>query len=162
MRTISRTSFIVVANIVWLAMFMLDVGVVLAPDYVAWWRPSNVNGCNIDTYRYDLTDRLFLFGTGWALSAPLMTLIALRLPDRWPHQLDHPWWNAESSSRSWSTAMAAGGLLLWPLTGMLTAPVASQAIIEAARALPLLAIVLYYRAALISNELAGSSRVRAP
>ncbi len=150
MKTMSRTSFVVTANIVWLALFAAEVLAVLAPDYVAWWRPSFQQSCHEDSYRYDPVDRLFVFGLIWLLTAPLMSLIALRVPQHWPLQISRIWWNGTTPALSFVTAAAAFTLMLWPLTGMLYAPVTSKLILETTRAVLLLGVVLYYRAVILS------------
>ena len=153
MKSMGRTNFIVAANIVWLALFAAEILAVLAPDYMAWWQREGartLRSCNEDTVRYNLPDRMFLFGLIWLFSAPVMSLIALRIPEQWPDRLSRLWWNGTAPALSFATAMAALVFMLWPLTGMVNAPVASMFIIEAARAVLLLGVVLYYRAIILS------------
>jgi hypothetical protein len=150
MKTMSRISFLVTANVVWLALFTAEVLAVLAPDYVAWWRPAFQQSCSEDAYRYDLSDRLFMFGLIWLITAPLMSLIAWRIPEHWPLQVSRIWWNAAAPALSVVTAAGAVALMLWPLTGVVYAPVTSKLVLEAARAVLLLGVVLYYRAVILS------------
>jgi hypothetical protein len=154
MKTMRRGNFIVVANIVWFAFFAVEILAVLAPDYVAWWQREGTRlrrACDEDTYRYDLFDRLYLFGSLWLFSAPAMSLIASRIPGRWPELLSRLWWNGNASARSIATAVAAIALMLWPASSMLSAPVTSMLLLEAARTLLLLSVVLYYRAVLLNT-----------
>ncbi len=153
MKTMRRTNFIVVANIVWFALFAVEILAVLAPDYVAWWQHEGARlrrACDEDTFRYDLLDRLYLFGLVWLFSTPAMSLLASRIPERWPDRLSRCWWDGAAPARSFATAAAALALMLWPLSGMLNAPVTSTLILEAVRAVLLLGILLYYRAAVLS------------
>jgi hypothetical protein len=153
MKSMRRTNFIVAANIVWLALFAAEILAVLAPDYMAWWQREGarpLRSCDEDTVRYNLTDRMFLFGLLWLLSAPVMSLFALRIPEQWPGRLSRLWWNLTAPARSFATAAAALVLMLWPLSGMLNAPVASMLAIEAARAVLLLGVLLYYRVVILS------------
>jgi cyd operon protein YbgT len=153
MKSMRRTNFIVAANIVWLALFAAEIFAVLAPDYMAWWQhvgARSLRSCDEDTVRYNLADRMFLFGLIWLFSAPVMSLIALRIPAQWPAQLSQLWWNRTAPARSFVTAAVALVLMLWPLIGMVNAPVASMFVIEAARAVLLLGVLLYYRAVVLS------------
>jgi hypothetical protein len=153
MKTMSRASFIMTANIVWLAQFVAEFLVVLAPDYAGWWRrqtPDLQLGCFEDTFRYDPVDRLFVLGLIWLLSMPLMNLCAWRFPDHWPVRLSCLWWNKVESTRSLVTAMVALVLLLWPVSSMLNTPAASTLILEGARTILLLGVLLYYRAIILS------------
>jgi hypothetical protein len=153
MKTMPRLSFIVTANIVWLAQFAAIVLVVVMPDYVAWWKrhaPELQLGCFEDSFRYEPLDRLFTFGLLWLISAPLMSVIAWRVPERWPSRLSHLWWNSATPSRSTVTAAAVLAVMLWPVSGIINAPVTSTLLLEAARAIPLLGAALYYRAIALS------------
>lgn len=153
MKAMHRTSFIVTANIVWLVLFAAAILAMLAPDYVEWWQHEGARfqrSCNEDSFRYNLLDRLFYFGLIWLSSAPLMSLFALRIPEEWPHRLSRPWWNGSAPARSFVTAVVALAFMLWPLSGMLSAPVASMLILEAVRAVLLLGVLLYYRAVILS------------
>ncbi len=153
MKSMRRTNFIVAANIVWLALFAAEILAVLAPDYMAWWQREgarSLRSCNEDTVRYNLSDRMFLFGIIWIFSAPAMSLFALRIPEQWPDRLSRLWWNGTAPGRSFLTAAVALAIMLWPLSGMLNAPVASMLVIEAARAVLLLGVLLYYRAVILS------------
>jgi hypothetical protein len=153
MKSMGRTNFIVAANIVWLALFAAEIFAVLAPDYMAWWQHEgarSLRACNEDTVRYSLPDRMFLFGLIWLFSASVMSLFALRIPEQWPGRLSRLWWNGTAPARSFATAMAALVLMLWPLAGMVNAPVTSTFVIEAARAVLLLGVLFYYRAVILS------------
>ncbi len=153
MKTMRRSNFILVANIVWFVIFAAEILAVLAPDYVAWWQREGARlrrACDEDTLRYDLFDRVYLFGSLWLFSTPAMSLIASRVPGRWPDRLSRLWWNGNAPARSIATAFAGAALLLWPLSGMLNAPVTSMLLLEAARTLLLAGAVLYYRAVLLS------------
>jgi hypothetical protein len=153
MKAMSRTNFIVTANIVWLLLFAAQILAVLAPDYIAWWQHESARfqrSCNEDSFRYDLLDRLYLFGLLWLCSAPVMSLFALRIPEHWPGRLSQLWWNRTAPVRSFLTAAVALAITLWPLSGVLNAPVASMFVIEAARAVLLLGVLLYYRAVILS------------
>jgi hypothetical protein len=150
MKTIGRTGFMAAANIAWLALFVAEVLAVLAPDYLAWWRPTFMQSCHEDSYRYDITDRAFVFGLVWMLTAPLMTMIAMRVPGRWPAWLTRIWWKKDDPALSLLTAAAALVLMLWPLTGMLFAPVQSKFLLEAMRAVVLASVLVYYRAVILS------------
>jgi hypothetical protein len=153
MKAVSRTNFIVAANIVWLAVIAVGILEVLAPDYTAWWRhvgASSLRSCNEDSYRYDVFDRLFLFSLIWLFSAPVMSLVAWRIPGQWPARFSRPWWNRTVPVRSLATAVAVFAPMLWPLSGMLHAPVTSTLILEGVRAVLLLGVLLYYRAAVLS------------
>ncbi len=155
MKTISRTNFIVAANIVWFVLFAAEILAVLAPDYVAWWQAEGARmrrSCDEDTFRFDLLDRLYLFGLIWLFSAPVMSLLALRIPENWPDRLSRLWWNGAASVRSFVTAAAVLALLLWPLSAMLNAPVSSMFVLEGARAVLLLGVLLYYRAIILSAK----------
>jgi len=146
MKTMRRSNFIVLANIVWFAFFAAEILAVLAPDYLAWWQSEGTRlrrACDEDTYRYDLFDRVYLFGSLWLFSAPVMSLIALRIPERWPDRLSRLWWNGNAPARSPATAIAAAALMLWPLSGILNAPVISTLLLEVARTLLLASAVLY-------------------
>ena len=154
MKTMRRSNFILVANIVWFVIFAAEILAVLAPDYVAWWQREGTRlrrACDEDTYRYDLFDRLYLFGSVWLFSTPVMNLIAMRIPERWPDRLSRLWWNGNAPARSISTFVIAAALMLWPLSSMLNAPVTSTLLLEAARTLLLLGVVLYYRAVLLNT-----------
>lgn len=153
MKTMRRADFIVVANILWLILFAAEIFAVLAPDYMAWWQREGaraLRSCNEDTVRYNLSDRMFLFGLIWLFSAPVMSLFALRVPEQWPKQLSRLWWNGTAPALSFATAVAALVLMLWPLAAMVNAPVASMLVIEAARAVLLFGVLLYYRAVMLS------------
>lgn len=160
MKTMRRGEFIVLGNIVWFALFAAEIAAVLAPDYVAWWRNEGSRlrrACDEDTFRYDLFDRLYLFGSLWLFSAPTMTLTALRVPERWPGRLCRMWWNGHATALSIATAVAAAALALWPLSSMLNAPVPSMFVIEAVRAVLLLGVLLYYRAVILSGNAAAAN-----
>jgi hypothetical protein len=153
MKTMSRTNFVVAANIVWLVLFAAEILAVLAPDYVAWWQSEGARlrrSCDEDTFRFDLLDRLYLFGLIWLCSTPVMSLLAWRIPEQWPDRLSRFWWNGAAPARSFATAAVALALLLWPLGAMLSAPVTSMLILEAVRAVLLLGVLLYYRAVILS------------
>lgn len=154
MKTVHRITFIVIANIVWFTLFAAAIAAVLAPDYVAWWRregPNFQRSCDEDSFRYDVVDRLYIFGLIWLLSVPLMNLFAWRVPGHWPDQLSHLWWNGKQSGRSLATAVVASAFMSWPVMGILNAPVPSTLILETARAILLLGVLLYYRAIILSS-----------
>jgi hypothetical protein len=158
MRAMRRSHFIILGNIVWFALFAAEIAAVLAPDYMAWWQREGVRlrrSCDEDTFRFDLLDRVYLFGSLWLFSAPAMSLAALRIPEHWPERLPRFWWNRSAPGLSAATAVAAFVLVLWPLASMANAPVTSMLLIEAARALLLLGAVLYYRAVLLNSPLGG-------
>ena len=150
MTAMGRGQFILAANAVWLTVFAMDILVVLAPDYVAWWKPNIPLSCHEDTYRYDLGDRTFVFGFVWLLTTPLMNVAAWRLPARWPDTLSRPWWNAAAPGLSWATTIAALALVAWPLSGVFTAPVTSHLVLKALSAVLLAGVAWYYRAAMLS------------
>lgn len=154
MKTVDRVTCIIVGNIVWLTLFIAAIAIVAAPDYVAWWQregPNFQRGCDEDTFRYDVLDRLYIFGLIWLLSTPLMNLFAWRIPENWPHRLSHLWWNGRNFARSLATAVVSIAFMLWPLIGLVNAPVASTLLLEMARAILLLGVLLYYRAILLSS-----------
>jgi hypothetical protein len=155
MKTMSRTNFLIAANIVWFAQFLLEWLVVLAPDYTAWWqaqRPGLQLGCYEDAYRYDPAQRLFLYGLIWLLSTPLMTLAAWRLPAQWPAALSRLWWNGADPFVSAISAAGAILLIAWPLNAMVQAPVTSTLLIEGLRGMMLVTILHYYRGVWLSAE----------
>jgi hypothetical protein len=154
MKAMRRSHFIVLGNIVWFALFASEIAAVLAPDYISWWRNEGSRlrrSCDEDTFRFDLFDRIYLFGAIWLFSAPAMSIVALRVPERWPSQLSRFWWDRNAPGKSAATALAAAVLMLWPITGIRNAPVASMLLIEAGRLLALSCVALYYRAVLIST-----------
>ncbi len=159
MKTMSRLNFLVTANIVWLAQFAFTVAMVAMPDYVQWWRRQAPNlqlGCFEDTVRYDLLDRAFVFGLLWLLSAPLMNMLAWRIPECWPSRLTRFWWNPAAPSLSLLTAALILAVMAWPGGGLLSAPVASSLILEAGRAIFLFGAALFYRAVILSAADTGS------
>jgi hypothetical protein len=153
METLPRTQFVLVANLVWFAQFVAEFLVVLAPDAVAW-RQRGANslqvGCVGDTAAYVVLDRLYLLTLAWLLTAPLMTVIALRFPAIWPMRAAIPWWNNAAPSASLITLLIALALMAWPVSAALSTPVTSVILVETVRALPLLVIALFYRGVLLA------------
>jgi hypothetical protein len=153
MKTLSRSSFIVAANIVWFAQFVVAFLLPLFSDYALWlsMQPnSNQIGCVGNTSAYVSSDRLYLLTLIWVLTAPLMTIIATKQPDVWPSRISRFWWNRDASGLSVITLAAAIVVLAWPLTAALNAPVISALWMDGGRAFALLAVVHYYRSVLLS------------
>ncbi len=154
MTALSRKGFIVWANAAWAAQSAIEV---LAPQlrsYLAWrglaFRPDLQIGCFRDSYYDSLTDRLYLVGSLWLLSAPLMTAIAWNLPESWPRRISQIWWSGPAGGLSLATLLAVLALAAWPLAAVLRAPVPSTMLLEAARALLIFVPALYFRAVLLS------------
>lgn len=153
MMPMSRLNFIVVANAIWLAQFAGEFLMLQAPDAVAWRERMAANlqiGCVGDTYYDAPLEQLYIFGLLWVLSAPLMSVIAWKFPHEWPSRLARPWWNRVTPALSAVTLLLALALLAWPLKGALAMPVTSVIVTEAARAVTLLMVALYYRAIVLS------------
>ena len=74
----------------------------------------------------------------------------LRVPEQGLAVPARLWWNGTAPGLSFATALAALVLMLWPLAAMVNAPVTSMLVIEAARAVLLLGVLLYYRAVILS------------
>mgnify|MGYP001769078558 CR=1 FL=1 len=153
MKTLSRSSFIILANIAWFAQFAVTFLLPFFSDYALWLTrqpSSNQIGCVGNTTAYVSSDRLFLLLLIWALTAPLMTLIATKHPAVWPSRISRFCWNRDALGLSTFTLIAAGAVLAWPLTAALNAPVVSALWMDGGRALALLAVVHYYRSILLS------------
>lgn len=148
METLTRTRFIIYANVVWFTQFLAEFLVVQAPDVVAWRERIAANfqvGCVGDTANYVALDRLYLLALAWVLTAPLMTVIALRYPPRWPEHMLTPLWNDAAPGASLVTMAAALALLLWPLGAAIATPVSSVILVETMRGSALFITALYYR-----------------
>jgi hypothetical protein len=118
MKALSRTGFILWANAFWLAQSGIEI---LAPQlrsYLAWrglaFKPGLQIGCFRDTYYDSLTDRAYLVGLLWLLSAPLMTAIAWKLPECWPQRIGYFWWSVPRAGLSLAASLAALALAAWP------------------------------------------------
>ncbi len=154
MRALSRTAFIAWGNTFWLAQAAVEV---LAPQlrsYLAWrglaFKPDLQIGCFRDSYYDSLSDRLYVVGLLWLLSAPLMTAIAWKLPEDWPRTIRHFWGRTDAPGLSWPSLLAVLVLAAWPLIAALRAPVTSIMLMELARIALMAAPALYYRAILLS------------
>ena len=154
MRTLSRKSFIILANIIWFAQFGIELVAPQIASYLAWRRhgflPDLQIGCFRDSYYDSLSDRLYIVGALWLLSAPLMTAIALKRPRCWPQRVLHSMWNRRDPGLSIATLLIVFALALWPLGAAINAPVSSMKILEGCRAATVLAAALYYRAMVLS------------
>lgn len=154
MKTLSRTQFLIYANLVWGAQFVSEFLLRLAPCAIAWQQRISENmqvGCVGDTAAYNSGDRLFLFALMWMASAPLMTMIALQVPTPWPERMVHPFWNARAPLLSLFTLAGVAILLARPVAAAIAAPVTTVILVEAARGLALLAVALYYRGLVLSR-----------
>jgi hypothetical protein len=152
MKTLPRTPFLIYANLVWLAQFAAEFLVGFAPDAIAWRQRVTESlqvGCVGDTAAYDPTDRLFLFALMWIISAPLMTVIALRLPANWPDRMERPFWNNAAPAVSLLTLAVVLALLAWPIAAARSTPVTSVILTEIVRGLAIAAAAIYYRGILL-------------
>jgi len=155
MKALSRTGFILWANAFWLAQSGIEI---LAPElrsYLAWrglaFKPDLQIGCFRDSYYDSLTDRAYLVGLLWLLSAPLMTAIAWKLPECWPQRIRYFWWSVPRAGLSLAALLAALALAAWPAVAAIRAPVTSTMLMEATRILLIAAPAFYYRAILLSG-----------
>ncbi len=154
MRVLSRIAFMAWGNAFWLAQSAIEV---LAPQlrsYLAWrglaFKPELQIGCFRDSYYDSLSDRLYVVGLLWLLSAPLMTAIAWKLPESWPQAIRHFWWRGTAAGLSWGSLLAVLALAAWPLVAALRAPVTSIMLMELARIALIAVPALYYRAILLT------------
>jgi hypothetical protein len=156
MKTLSRHAFILTANAVWFAQFAVEAVAPLIGDYLVWrqksFMPDNRLGCFSDAYYDSLTERLFLLALLWIVTAPVMNLIAWKNPRIWPPRLIRFCWHRTAAALSWTTMLAALAVMVWPVSTAANAPVTSMLVMQTARALILLAALLYYRAILLSAE----------
>ena len=118
-KTFSRAAFVAWGNAFWLAQSVAEV---LAPQlrsYLAWrglaFKPDLQIGCFRDSYFDSLSDRLYVVGLLWLLSAPLMTAIAWKQPERWPGTIRHVAWRGDAAGLSWASLLAVLALAAWPL-----------------------------------------------
>lgn len=149
MKTMSRVQFLAMGNVVWLTQFAVEFVLPFFPDNVAWWQtqpPELRIGCYCDSYMSSPVDRLFILALYWLMFTPLMNVIAWRNPEQWPAKLSRLWWNEAEGARSWLTALAVFGVLLWPVTGLLNAHTLSTIALEGTRTLLLFGALAYYRA----------------
>lgn len=154
MKTISRTQFLIYANLVWGGQFVAEILSRHTPGAIAWQQRISENmqvGCVGDTAAYNPGDRLFLFALMWMISAPLMTVIALRMPAAWPERMEPLLWKGRAPGLSMFTLVGALALLAWPVAAAIATPVTSVILVEAARGLALLAVALYYRGVILSR-----------
>ena len=121
MKALSRTAFMAWGNAFWLAQSAVEV---LAPQlrgYLAWrglaFKPDLQIGCFRDSYYDNLSDRLYVVGLLWLLSAPLMTAIAWKLPEDWPRAIRHFWGRTDAPGLSWPSLLAVFVLAAWPYRG---------------------------------------------
>ncbi len=154
MQTLSRTAFLAWGNAFWLAQSAVEVWAPQLRTYLAWrslaFKPNLQIGCFRDSYYDSLSDRLYVVGLVWLLSAPLMTAIAQQLPERWPQGMSHRTWRKNAALLSWTTLFAVLMLAAWPLIAALRAPVTSIVLMELARAALIVIPAFYYRAILLS------------
>ena len=153
-KAFSRTAFVAWGNAFWLAQSVAEV---LAPQlrsYLAWrglaFKPDLQIGCFRDSYFDSLSDRLYVVGLLWLLSAPLMTAIAWKQPERWPGTIRHVAWRGNAAGLSWASLLAVLALAAWPLIAAVRAPVTSIMLLELARIVLIAVPALYYRAILLS------------
>jgi hypothetical protein len=79
-----------------------------------------------------------------------LNIAALKHPPVWPSYISHFWWNKAAPEASTVSLILAIVILVWPISAALTAPVLSTLLLNGGKALALLAVVHYYRAALLS------------
>jgi hypothetical protein len=148
-QTLSRLQFMIAANAVWAGQFFIAFLIPEAPDYQFWrkmvFRPDYEIGCFEDAYHDSWADRLFILGLLWLVTTPVMNLIALRRPVRWPVRLESFWWNGSAPVKSALTLALAVAGGLWPLVAAVNAPVLSGQALEGVRTVMLFAVLLYYR-----------------
>lgn len=154
MKTISRATFLAIGNAFWLAQSAIEIFAPQLRAYLAWrnlaFKPDLQIGCFRDSYSDSLSDRFFVVGLVWLLSAPLMTAIALKLPQDWPHKILRLGWHREAAGLSLATLLAVLALAAWPLIAALRAPVTSVMLMEAGRIALIAVPALYYRAVFLS------------
>lgn len=145
----------IAANVIWAGQFVIAFLIPEALDYQLWrtavFQPDYRIGCFEDAYHDSPVDRLFILGLLWLVTTPLLNLIALRRPSRWPVSLERFWWSPSAPAKSALTLTLAAVAMLWPVTAALNAPVLSGQLLESARAMALLAALLYYRGAELSG-----------
>ncbi len=160
-QALSRTAFLAWGNAFWLAQSAVEVWAPQLRAYLTWrslaFKPELQIGCFRDSYYDSLSDRLYVVGLVWLLSAPLMTAIAWKLPESWPRTVAHFAWHRNAVALSWASLLAVLALAAWPLIAALRAPVTSIMLVELARAALTAIPALYYRAILVS---AGTSSPR--
>ena len=112
-KAFSRTAFVAWGNAFWLAQSVAEV---LAPQlrsYLAWrglaFKPDLQIGCFRDSYFDSLSDRLYVVGLLWLLSAPLMTAIAWKQPECWPGTIRHVAWRGNAAGLSWASLLGGPG-----------------------------------------------------
>ncbi|MGO9486962.1 MAG: hypothetical protein ACLPX9_20725 [Rhodomicrobium sp.] len=159
MKPLSRNAFIVWGNAFWLAQSAAEV---LAPQlrsYLAWrglaFKPDLQIGCFRDSYYDSLSDRLYVVGLLWLLSAAPMTAIAWKQPENWPGKVRHFLWRRDAPGLSWAALSGVLALTAWPIVAALRAPVTSIMLLELARIALIAGPALYYRAILLSAGRAG-------
>ncbi len=154
MQALSRTAFLAWGNAFWLAQCAVEVWAPQLRTYLAWrgrlFRPDLQIGCFRDSYYDSLTDRLYVVGLVWLLSAPLMSAIAWKVPESWPRAVSHLAWRKNAALLSWMSLFAVLLLAAWPLIAASRAPVISIMLMELARAVLIVIPAFYYRAILLS------------
>jgi hypothetical protein len=153
MKALSRTAFLAWGNAFWLAQSAIEVWAPQLRAYLTWrslaFKPELQIGCFRDSYYDSLSDRLYVVGLVWLLSAPLMTAIAWKLPENWPRTVSHFAWHRNAAALSWASLLAVLLLAAWPLIAALRAPVTSIMLMELTRAAFVAVPALYYRAIII-------------
>jgi hypothetical protein len=154
MKTISRAAFIAAGNAFWLAQAGVEVFAPQLQAYLTWrklaFKPDLQIGCFRDSYYDSLSDRFYVVALVWLLTAPLMTAVALKLPQEWPCAVKQVWWRREAAGLSWATLLAVFALVAWPLITALRAPVPGIMAMEAGRIALIAVPALYYRATVLS------------
>ena len=154
MKTVSRGVFLAVGNVCWLAQAGAEVFAPQLRGYLTWrrlaFKPDLQIGCFRDSYYDSLSDRMYVVGLVWLLSAPLMTAVALKFPRVWPGTVGWLWWRRRQTGLSAATLLAALALVAWPFIAAMRAPVTDTLVLEIVRIALIVVPALYYRALLLS------------
>jgi hypothetical protein len=154
MQALSRAAFLAWGNAFWLAQSAVEVWAPQLRAYLTWrsvaFKPDLQIGCFRDSYYDSLSDRLYVVGLVWLLSAPLMTAIAWKRPESWPLAISHFGWRRNAGGLSWTSLLAVLMLAAWPLIAAFRAPVTSIVLMELARAVLIAMPALYYRAIVLT------------